>query len=61
MDVSAAGTIPISLESVLAAKQGQVAAEAGVSVLKKGLDLQKELMNQLFQEMGIGRALDVQA
>lgn len=59
MDVSAAGSIPVSVESVLAAKQEKVAGEVQMGMMKKGLDLQKDLMTQLLQEMGIGQSLDI--
>jgi hypothetical protein len=59
MDVAAADNSSLSVESILAAKQQKLAGEVGVGVLKKGLDLQKDLMSELFRDMGIGQSVDI--
>lgn len=62
LEISGSGGGSLAMELVsgaLASRQAKAEAEAGVALLKKGLDLQREQAALLLQTMGIGQALDV--
>jgi hypothetical protein len=60
MDIAAMGVGSV-VTATLGLKQANTAEQAGMALLKKDLDSQKELASQLLQAMGIGRNVDVQA
>ena len=59
MDGLGALGIADPVAGTLALKQGRVASEAGVALLDKTLETQKQIAVQLFQSRGIGVNLDV--
>ena len=61
MDAAAIDGAGMSVESMMAIKQGRLAGEVQAGMVKKSLDLQKELMAALFRDMGLGQTIDVQA
>lgn len=60
MEMGTVGTGP-SVADVLALKQERTAQAAGIALLKKQLDSEKQLAAQLFRSLGIGGNLDVTA